>query len=126
MAVSFKAKMPPPAKKPMVGKKDDYTEHLVSSKGVGETVIEKKTGKEDYALKGGSQEEVTPGMLVSSEELMQLEVQGGKTINLGNYESARISVSLRMPCSKSDLEEAYKFATDWVSQKVEEATKAAQ
>jgi len=118
MAIKFKST-------PQVGMKpqSDFTQHLGAAKATGSVTMEKKVGKEEYKMVGGSSEDVTPPLMVPANELMMLEVEGGRTVNLGNYESARVSVSLRMPCSKADLEEAYKFATDWVSGKVEEATK---
>lgn len=56
--------------------------------------------------------------------LHTVAVIGGMTINLGNYESAKIQVSLSMPCTKDTLNDAYEFASTWVSEKIEQATKA--
>jgi len=40
------------------------------------------------------------------------------TMNLGNYESARISVSLNMPCYKEEIDPTFSFVQKWVEQKV--------
>ena len=42
-------------------------------------------------------------------------------MNLGNYETARVGVTITVPCSKDTLEEAYNYATEWVSAKINEA-----
>ena len=41
------------------------------------------------------------------------------TMNLGNYESARISVSVSVPCYKEEIDEAYEFARAWAEQRLE-------
>jgi len=56
----------------------------------------------------------------------EIEVGGGRTINLGNYESAKIDVRIRAPSTKESLEEVYEWATGWVSDKISEAVDAAK
>jgi hypothetical protein len=41
------------------------------------------------------------------------------TMNLGNYESARIGVSVHVPCYKEEIDDAYEFAQAWVEARVE-------
>jgi hypothetical protein len=48
-------------------------------------------------------------------------VEGGRVLNLGNYESARITVAITVPTTVDQLSEAYEFASDWVSAKIEES-----
>ena len=40
------------------------------------------------------------------------------TMNLGNFESARISVSVQVPCYREEVDEAYEFASAWVEQRI--------
>jgi hypothetical protein len=40
------------------------------------------------------------------------------TMNLGNYESARISVSVTVPCYKEEIDEAYEFAQAWAEERL--------
>lgn len=40
------------------------------------------------------------------------------TMNLGNYESAKISVSVSVPCYKEEIDEAYEFAQAWVEERL--------
>ena len=47
-----------------------------------------------------------------------ISVKGGATINLGNYESARIDVMLSMPCYVEEIEEVFPKVKDWVDKKL--------
>lgn len=99
-----------------------YEKHLVSETASGSVVVEK--GKKDsMKVTMDTEEIVHPGIIGSQ---LTLEVGGGQTVNLGNYESARIDVRIRMPCSKDTLEETYEFATEWVGGKLESAIKEAK
>jgi len=40
------------------------------------------------------------------------------TMNLGNYESAKISVSVSVPCYKEEIDEAYEFAQAWAEERL--------
>lgn len=53
-----------------------------------------------------------------------VRVGGGQTISTAPYESVRIEISLSVPCEKEQIEETFEFASDWVSQKMMEATKS--
>lgn len=110
----------------MPEKKNPYEEHLAppnlnAKSGTANVTIEKK-GQHI----GASSETVTPPLIHEEKALFEIEVQGGRTINLGNYESAKINVSLRMPCSAATLDDTYEFASNWVSARVEEATEGAK
>lgn len=122
MAVKFSSSGGP--KKPAKAE-TDYSAHLGGAFGEAEVVLEKKSaGEKDYKQVGTSNEKVTAPQLAEGGTGCQIEVTGGKTINTGNYESARIAVTLRVPCTIHDLDETYQFASNWVSDKIEEATKA--
>lgn len=66
---------------------------------------------------------VNKGVMGDPSQLCQIHSGGSHTINLGNYESAKISVGITVPCNKDEINETYDFATDWVSQKLAEAIK---
>jgi hypothetical protein len=96
--------------------KPAYAEHLqapvigqvTTSKGTGpEKTVEHQAGKKFHPV----------------EDMMFIEFHGGRTVNLGNYESARVDVAIRVPCTKVELEDAYDWATSWVSDKIIEAVK---
>lgn len=50
-------------------------------------------------------------------------VDYGITINLGNYESARVNISLQFPCYKEEIDDAYDFASKWVEDRINTETK---
>ena len=49
----------------------------------------------------------------------EILVEASFTKNLGNYQSAKIGVSLKMPCQQVDLDDAFTFTRDWVNTKLE-------
>lgn len=98
-----------------------YAKHLqpsVAKPIVGMATTQKTSGGEP--LPGGIEESETvhPGVFTDG---MSITVEGGRTINLGNYESAKIGVSITVPCDKDTLNDAYDFGTEWVSSKINEA-----
>jgi|WetSurSiteA1Bulk_404760.scaffolds.fasta_scaffold21150_3 hypothetical protein len=42
----------------------------------------------------------------------------GRTVNLQNYESARVSVSIKMPCPPEDLDETFETIQSWADERV--------
>jgi hypothetical protein len=87
-------------------------------------VSTKKGGEKAEQLVMEKEEVVHKGITIPKDDLCVITVEGGHTANLGNYESARIGVSLQVPCSKSELDVTYEFATEWVSAKMQEAIAA--
>lgn len=55
----------------------------------------------------------------------EVGVVAGQTINLGNYNSARISVSVKMPCTKKDLDATFDQAMEWVDERMSTLIKQA-
>jgi hypothetical protein len=49
----------------------------------------------------------------------EVEVTMALTMNLGNYESARISASVRIPCYKEEIAETYLLAERFVQERIE-------
>jgi hypothetical protein len=47
----------------------------------------------------------------------------GLTLNLGNFESARIDVSISLPCYCEEVEEAYDYARQWVEKRLDAEVK---
>jgi hypothetical protein len=65
-------------------------------------------------------EEVAPAIATDGTSIY---VGGSRTINMGNFESVKITVGITLPCNKTDLNESYEMASDWVSEKIMDATK---
>jgi hypothetical protein len=51
-------------------------------------------------------------------EPAKVGVNMGLTLNLGNFESARIDVSLSIPCYSEETDAAYLYAKDWVEKRL--------
>jgi hypothetical protein len=65
-------------------------------------------------------EVVHPGVMGS----MKVGCGGSRTINLGNYESIKLSCWIEVPCEKTSLAETWDFASDWVGNRLKEAEQA--
>jgi hypothetical protein len=105
-----------------INKKDEFSAHLGEMKAqvvVGTVSAQHKNGK----MLVDKQETVHKGVMVPAEKMCQVHVGGSHTVNLGNYESAKISVGITVPCVKEDINDTYDFATNWVSDKITEAVK---
>lgn len=59
-------------------------------------------------------------------EPASVRVSLGMTVNLGNYESARIDVSLTVPCYKEEVEDAFEYAREWVEARTLKEVNAAK
>lgn len=111
----------------------DYSAHLgtpqktVSKPIIGIVSKEKKKGTEPSV--GPVGESVNVGdqnIFVSKPNAIIVVVDGGRTLNLGNYESAKVGVSISIPCDFEKLEDAFDFGSEWVSAKIDEAVKEAK
>ena len=61
-------------------------------------------------------------MALEAQELepwCEVQVDASYTKNLGNYQSAKIGVSLKMPARVAELDETFVFTRDWVNGKLE-------
>lgn len=74
-----------------------------------------KVGKQWGAVQGG--EEVLEVHRFATEPA-RVEVSLGVTVNLGNFESAKLSIGVVVPCYKEETEEAFTWAKNWVESKV--------
>lgn len=107
-----------------------YDQHLESNPIVGTTSKTKVKnlggGLKEETLESSEQEVLSKGQIIPPHKLCRLEVGGGQTIQTVPYESVRLDVRLTVPCTHDDLESAYEFASDWVSNKIMEAVNAAK
>jgi hypothetical protein len=53
-------------------------------------------------------------------EPAKVTVEYGLTMNLGDYNSAKLTVSVTVPCYKEEIDDAYEFAQAWAEQRLEE------
>ena len=47
-----------------------------------------------------------------------ITVEYGVTVNLGNYESAKVHQGIRVPCYAEEIDEASAWADNWVKDKI--------
>jgi hypothetical protein len=50
----------------------------------------------------------------------QIDVGYGMTLNIGNYESARLDVRISIPCYREEVEDAYEYARKWAEAKMQQ------
>ena len=95
---------------------------------MGVTIIKKPiVGKVEKIAKDGSvedTEEIELGEIVVSDDTQyaNVGVKLGKTINLGDFESLRVDVSLFMPSEtdKKSLKKTFKFCKNWCDDKMDD------
>lgn len=100
--------------------KNSYDQHLTSDPVQCITTTSKLIKGTEYDVHS-AEEVVHKGVFTKKNTGMKIEFAGGRTINLGNYESARVDVRITVPCDPEALEEAYQFASEWVSEKINAA-----
>lgn len=81
-------------------------------KNAGEVVSEKATTEEVSAPAGSA---VAVG---TSLPMCEVGVEASYTANLGNYTSARMAVTLRIPCVHAEINETFDYAKAWVDGKL--------
>ena len=100
----------------------DYSKHLVSTPITSTTTVEKLTKGQGSGPLGNSKIE-HPGVFNTKNSGCSIAVEGSKTLNTGNYTSARIGVTITIPCDPQLIYEAFNWGSDFVSQKIEEVEK---
>lgn len=103
-------------------KENQYVDHLTddlhASPGMGKTSLIIGKGKEAV-----TEHKVSEPALIPQSKRAVVTVAGGLTINLGDFNNAKVYVSVALPCSEDELEETYAFAVGWVDSKISEAQK---
>jgi hypothetical protein len=86
----------------------------------GNLEINTITGKVAIKHADGSETETSIPIkeVVISKPMVNVGMSAQHTKNLGNYESAKISISLFVPCDAVELEDTFNFVKDWVNGKM--------
>lgn len=100
-----------------------YQQHLQTQPVTGMVSTSKKVSGTQIAESLSDTQTLHPGVFSDG---MSIRVEGGRVMSLGNFETARVGVTITVPCSKDSLEEAYAYATEWVSSKINEAVAMAK
>lgn len=104
--------------------KSAYDQHLKAAPATAFTTVEKKSAKVDWQTSDSVAETVVPGLYHSNG--MKITVEGSHTVPLAPYESARIGVSITVPCSPENLNDAYDWALGWVGERITTEIKKAK
>lgn len=57
--------------------------------------------------------------IITDKPLCNVGVRQGVTINMGNYNSAKLEVSLFIPCDAAEVDEAFLIAKNWTDEKLQ-------
>lgn len=108
--------IPPPVSKPSIGGQAPAADSPSSVKEVipVATISVTKKGEEEKSL------EATLPPVISPVSPAVVSVSMGVTMNIGNYNSVKISVALSLPCvpDPSEIDETYAAVRDWVQDQV--------
>lgn len=94
---------------------------MTKKKEEAKEIIVKEAFYEVARTRVGEEEEVEMGRIrVSPFETNPavVSVKGGATVNLGNYQSARVDVMLSIPCYVEEIDEIYPKAKEWVDSRL--------
>lgn len=58
-----------------------------------------------------------------TDNLARIEAKYGLTLNLGNYESARVDVAISLPCYREEIEEAFEEAFAMCQKEIQDQVK---
>ena len=88
------------------------TKKLVDNKGkvaIAETETEEKVN----VPSGEGQK-----LFVPEKSICEVGFEASYTKNLGDYQSARVGVSLKVPCLSAEVDDVFAYASDWVNAKL--------
>jgi hypothetical protein len=101
----------------------DYGKHLTAKPVVAHVSTSKAVKGAEVASSVEESKTLHKGVFTDG---TLITVEGSRTLNLGNYESARVGVTLTVPCTKDTVDDAYEYATNWITGKIEEAVALAK
>ena len=87
------------------------------------TIEKKQAGDELPKILADQHEVLSIPQVEDKKALFSIAFGASRTFNLGNYESAKVSITLTAPASLDTLNDVYEFATTWVDQKMADAEK---
>ena len=106
-----KVKLTKPKKPKVVTAKTDLTGNLEVNTVTGKVAVKHADGSE-------TETSIPIKEVVISKPMVNVGMSAQHTKNLGNYESAKISISLFVPCDAIELEDTFSFVKDWVNGKM--------
>jgi hypothetical protein len=76
-------------------------------------------GKQVAVPEGAKDEQETLEVRLFQTVPAEVGLAFGLTINLGNFEGARVDVSLKMPCYAEEKDDCYEHVLSWVGERVQ-------
>ncbi len=97
---------------------------VIKTKGAKATVTKQQKNKGDVIVEDTVEQDVALPEEFSANEgtsgpFCEVGVDASYTHNLGNYQSARVGVSLRVPCIHTEVDDMFDYAKEWVNAKME-------
>lgn len=74
-----------------------------------------KLGEKGWLPEEVIEETISVRRFLTAPAMVGMEL--GATVNMGNYESARVGVSISLPCYKEEVEPGYEYAKDFVEKR---------
>lgn len=97
----------------------------IKTKAAKATVQKQLKNKGEVIAETGQAEDVElPEQFAAKEgshgPFCEVGVDMGYTHNLGNFQSARVDVSLKVPCLHHEVDDVFNYAKTWVNNRMEE------
>lgn len=92
--------------------------------------VSKETKSKGVTIAEEKHEEVVPvpetvtAPKPTREQLCEVGLEASYTHNLGDYKSARVGVSLMIPCKHGEIDKVYDYAEKWVDKRMTELRSA--
>jgi hypothetical protein len=86
------------------------------------TVMKTVTGTGKQVLSEDQHSEAVPmnkEVQITAQPWCEVGFEASFTKNLGNYQSARLNVIVKIPCPAGDIDEVFDYARTWVNGKLE-------
>lgn len=88
-----------------------------------QTNVQEKHKSQVISEKSGEEKVDVPAEAVAkeatSEPWCEVGVEASYTMNLGDFNSTRLQVSLKVPCQHGEIDQVFEFGKDWVDQKMQ-------
>lgn len=84
-------------------------------KKVGNTYESVTTNKKMTSTEG----EVDTGEYLPTDQIVQVHIEMGNTVNTGNYASSKFTVGITMPSSMNSVDNTYEYCQNWVNDRLE-------
>lgn len=81
------------------------------------TVTNKESGK--VVTEQHHQEDLPQGEVVASKPLAYIRVGTSLTINLGKFNSVKVSCYVELPAALHELDEVFEYGREWMNSKME-------